>query len=75
MEGLHLYRNQLRTNSHVCMYAHLCVYVHESYTWAHGTCTYTVMCMLCVSAENCLCGPFLCVSHTQVCCVCTCCVC
>ena len=25
MEGLHLYSNQLRTNSHVCMYAHLCV--------------------------------------------------
>ena len=79
MEGLHLYSNQSRTNSRVCM--HKCVFcVHESYMWAHGTCICTAVCVPCVTCcelcYTCCVGLFcVCVSPTQVCCVCTWCVC
>lgn len=58
-----------------------CVFrVHGSYTWAHGTCICTAVCVPCVSCcelcYTCCVGPFcVCVSPTEVCCVCTCCVC
>ena len=66
MEGLHLYSNQLRTNSHVCMHAHLCVLCAWKLYMGHMVPVYTLLyaCSVCL-AENCMCGSFLCVSNTQ----------
>lgn len=76
MEGLHLYSNQLRTNSHVCMYARLCVlcawklYMGTWYLYIH-----CYMHALCVLLRTVCVGPFcVCLTH-KVCCVCTWCVC